>query len=105
MRVDVGVEDATQDLVGIALTGYGMMEDMQRSREAGFRTHLTKPVSVAALDKALSMLLHAGLRRTQLSDCLSRRTQSARRTDVGQRACARSDLGTRCPRRGFVIME
>ena len=44
-------------LVGIALTGYGMMEDIERSREAGFVTHLTKPVSVAALDKALSMLV------------------------------------------------
>jgi CheY-like chemotaxis protein len=44
-------------LVGIALTGYGMLEDIERSREAGFVTHLTKPVSVAALDKALSMLV------------------------------------------------
>ena len=47
------------DLVGIALTGYGMLEDMQRSREAGFTTHLTKPVSIAALDKALSVLIPA----------------------------------------------
>jgi signal transduction histidine kinase len=46
-----------QGLVGIALTGYGMSEDMERSREAGFVTHLTKPVSVAALDKALSLLV------------------------------------------------
>ena len=47
------------DLVGIALTGYGMLEDMQRSRDAGFTTHLTKPVSIAALDKALSVLMPA----------------------------------------------
>ena len=45
-----------QGLVGIALTGYGMHEDMERSREAGFVTHLTKPVSIAALDKALALL-------------------------------------------------
>jgi len=43
-------------LVGIALTGYGMFEDMERSRTAGFATHLTKPVSIVALDKALAML-------------------------------------------------
>jgi PAS domain S-box-containing protein len=45
-----------QRLFGIALTGYGMLEDMERSRQAGFATHLTKPVSIAALDKALLML-------------------------------------------------
>lgn len=43
-------------LEGIALTGYGMDEDMERSRAAGFITHLTKPVSVHALDKALSLI-------------------------------------------------
>jgi PAS domain S-box-containing protein len=41
---------------GIALTGYGMSEDMERSRQAGFITHLTKPVSVGALDQALALL-------------------------------------------------
>jgi PAS domain S-box-containing protein len=46
-----------QALMGIALTGYGMLEDMKRSREAGFITHLTKPVSIAALDKALALLV------------------------------------------------
>jgi PAS domain S-box-containing protein len=43
-------------LTGIALTGYGMDEDINRSRAAGFITHLTKPVNVQALDKALSHL-------------------------------------------------
>jgi len=41
-------------LVGIALTGYGMEEDVDRSRRAGFFTQLTKPVSVQALDNALA---------------------------------------------------
>jgi signal transduction histidine kinase len=41
-------------LVGIALTGYGMEEDVSRSHAAGFVTHLTKPVTVQALDGALS---------------------------------------------------
>jgi CheY-like chemotaxis protein len=29
---------------GIALSGYGMGEDQQRSREAGFLGHVVKPV-------------------------------------------------------------
>jgi PAS domain S-box-containing protein len=41
-------------LAGIALTGYGMEEDVSRSRAAGFVAHLTKPVTVQALDGALS---------------------------------------------------
>jgi signal transduction histidine kinase len=45
-------------LVGIALTGYGMEEDVSRSQAAGFVTHLTKPVTVQALDSALSAASH-----------------------------------------------
>jgi PAS domain S-box len=44
-------------LKGVALTGYGMDEDMLRSRAAGFVTHLTKPVSVQALERALGMVV------------------------------------------------
>ncbi len=42
------------DLVGIALSGYGMEEDRERSRVAGFIEHLTKPVNVGALDRAIA---------------------------------------------------
>ncbi|MDB6126966.1 MAG: multi-sensor hybrid histidine kinase, partial [Verrucomicrobia bacterium] len=42
------------ELVGIALSGYGMEEDRERSRLAGFVEHLTKPVNVGALDGAIS---------------------------------------------------
>lgn len=42
-------------LVGVALTGYGMEKDINRSHAAGFIAHLTKPVSVAALDHALAV--------------------------------------------------
>lgn len=45
-----------QSIRGIALTGYGMEEDISRSRNAGFFVHLTKPVMIQALDKALSQL-------------------------------------------------
>jgi hypothetical protein len=34
----------TKPLKGIALTGYGMEEDVRRSSDAGFQHHLTKPV-------------------------------------------------------------
>jgi PAS domain S-box-containing protein len=41
------------DLRGIALSGYGMDADLQRSREAGFMEHLIKPVQVAELQAAI----------------------------------------------------
>jgi signal transduction histidine kinase len=40
-------------LQGIALTGYGMEHDIEKSRNAGFILHLTKPVHVAELERAL----------------------------------------------------
>jgi CheY-like chemotaxis protein len=44
-------------LVGIALTGYGMEDDIVRSRQAGFARHLTKPIRIQHLDVALDELL------------------------------------------------
>ncbi len=41
-------------LKGVALTGYGMEEDVRRSYDAGFVTHLTKPVRMESLDEALA---------------------------------------------------
>lgn len=46
----------TQPLHGVALTGFGMSEDVRRSREAGFDFHLTKPVDVAELRTILRKL-------------------------------------------------
>jgi two-component system CheB/CheR fusion protein len=40
-------------LPGIALSGYGMEDDMRRSKEAGFRRHLIKPVNPSALEAAI----------------------------------------------------
>lgn len=40
----------------VALTGWGQEDDKQRSREAGFDSHLVKPVEPAALEKLLSRL-------------------------------------------------
>jgi CheY-like chemotaxis protein len=41
----------------IALSGYGMESDLLRSRQAGFGLHLTKPVSIQELDRALARVL------------------------------------------------
>jgi CheY-like chemotaxis protein len=40
----------------IALTGYGQPDDIKRAREAGFDSHLLKPVDPDALAKVLSTL-------------------------------------------------
>ncbi|SKA82657.1 PAS domain S-box-containing protein [Prosthecobacter debontii] len=40
-------------LRGIALTGYGMDKDVERSREVGFVSHLTKPIQVQGLEAAI----------------------------------------------------
>ncbi|HWE98028.1 MAG TPA: ATP-binding protein [Tepidisphaeraceae bacterium] len=37
----------------IALSGYGMDQDVRNSREAGFATHLTKPVDVERLEEVI----------------------------------------------------
>jgi CheY-like chemotaxis protein len=42
-----------------ALTGWGQQEDRRRSREAGFDSHLVKPVEPAALNKLLEESAHA----------------------------------------------
>ena len=41
-------------LKGIALTGYGMEQDVARGKNAGFVSHLIKPVRVESLEKALA---------------------------------------------------
>jgi CheY-like chemotaxis protein len=40
-------------LCGIAVSGYGMEEDRRRSLSAGFRFHLTKPISLSQLQAAI----------------------------------------------------
>ncbi len=40
-------------LTGIALSGYGMEQDIARGRAAGFTEHLIKPVNIESLDRAL----------------------------------------------------
>ncbi len=65
---DVGLPDGTgyelmeklravRGLRGIALSGYGMDDDLRRSHEAGFRAHLIKPIDFAQLERALAELM------------------------------------------------
>jgi PAS domain S-box-containing protein len=44
-------------LKGIALTGYGMEQDVLRGQNAGFVAHLTKPVRMESLEKVLSKVI------------------------------------------------
>jgi PAS domain S-box-containing protein len=44
------------EIRGIALSGFGMDEDVRRSREAGFDEHLTKPVNFKVLDAMIRRL-------------------------------------------------
>jgi CheY-like chemotaxis protein len=58
---DLGLPDGSgldlmnrlRPLPGIALTGYGMEEDVKKTREAGFIAHLTKPVDVGQLEATI----------------------------------------------------
>jgi CheY-like chemotaxis protein len=65
---DIGLPDGTghellrqlrtqYDFPAIALSGYGMEEDIQRSRSAGFADHLVKPINLKQLNEAIGRLL------------------------------------------------
>jgi CheY-like chemotaxis protein len=44
---------------GIALSGFGMEEDIRKSKEAGFREHLTKPVNLQKLQATIRQVAAA----------------------------------------------
>ncbi len=47
----------TNSLRGIALSGFGMENDINQARAAGFSEHLTKPINFERLDEAIRNLL------------------------------------------------
>jgi signal transduction histidine kinase/CheY-like chemotaxis protein len=47
----------TRALRGIALSGFGMENDISKARAAGFSEHLTKPINFERLDAAIRTLL------------------------------------------------
>lgn len=48
------LKNESPDITAIALSGYGMHEDVDRSIEAGFNIHLTKPVAIEDLRRVLA---------------------------------------------------
>jgi signal transduction histidine kinase/CheY-like chemotaxis protein len=48
---------STKSLRGIALSGFGMENDISRARAAGFSEHLTKPINFERLEEAIHTLL------------------------------------------------
>jgi signal transduction histidine kinase/CheY-like chemotaxis protein len=48
---------ATKGLRGIALSGFGMENDIARARDAGFSEHLTKPINFERLERAIKKIL------------------------------------------------
>jgi CheY-like chemotaxis protein len=65
---DIGLPDKTgyelmkqiresYSMKGIALTAYGMEEDIRKSQEAGFSEHLVKPVELSRLNEAIRRVL------------------------------------------------
>lgn len=49
-------ERAGKNIKAIAMSGFGMEEDREKSRLAGFAEHLTKPIEFAVLERALTRL-------------------------------------------------
>jgi len=47
------------DAKGIAISGYGMEEDLERSSRAGFSAHLTKPIDVQKLQETIQQVTAA----------------------------------------------
>src|SRR4029078_6713297 len=47
------------DAKGIAISGYGMDEDVERSSRAGFSAHLTKPIDVQKLQETIQQVTAA----------------------------------------------
>ena len=65
---DLGLPDGTgldfieklrqkRDTPAVALTGFGMQQDVERAQQAGFDAHLTKPVNIQKLEATIWKLL------------------------------------------------
>jgi PAS domain S-box-containing protein len=53
-------EPALQNVVLVAVTGYGQQSDRQRSEEAGFEHHLVKPPDIDTLQQLLAAIAERG---------------------------------------------
>ena len=73
MVSDIGLPDKTgyelmqaikarYSMKGIAMTGYGMDEDLRKSREAGFSEHIVKPPDFVQLERMIRRVAARGHR-------------------------------------------
>jgi CheY-like chemotaxis protein len=60
--LDVVRQMRPQVLRAVALSGYGMAEDVERSRGAGFDEHLTKPIDFGKLERIVREMSVRGKR-------------------------------------------
>lgn len=67
---DIGLPDGTgidlmvelsqrYGLRGVAISGYGMDEDIARTRKAGFLAHLVKPIDMERLNRVIEQVAAA----------------------------------------------
>jgi len=67
---DIGLPDGTghslmkqikqmRAIPGVALTGYGMQDDISHSRDAGFVEHVVKPVDISQLQSVISRVVQS----------------------------------------------
>ena len=56
---------AQRPVRGIALSGFGMEEDVRKSFEAGFREHLIKPVNVQKLQTVIQRVMRDELQAVE----------------------------------------
>lgn len=54
--VEIVKHAGTSDMMAIAITGFGMEQDIRRCKEAGFHDHLTKPIDFGRLESAINGL-------------------------------------------------
>ena len=66
---------AIMPLKAIAMSGYGMRADLEKSKAAGFAAHLIKPFGPAELEAALQKVL--GDRESQSSKTKDRQAQNS----------------------------
>lgn len=52
----IRLQPMLKDTVLVAMTGYGLETDKQRSREAGFNHHLVKPTDFVDVEKILAFV-------------------------------------------------
>jgi HAMP domain-containing protein/signal transduction histidine kinase/ActR/RegA family two-component response regulator len=63
----IRILQSNRSVLGIALTGFGMEDDIRKGREAGFQHHLVKPIDLNKLDLLIQQSANAPVPRTGMS--------------------------------------